>query len=104
MWRTINRVLERGSESKSIPSLNVNCKVVTEDVKIAEALNMHFVSVGPKLAENITSKQSDNPLKYIKLNDSATFVLKPVSSQVLMCLNQLKNGRACSPIKYLQPW
>ena len=100
MWRAINRVLERDSESKSIPSLNVNGKVVTEDGKIAEALNMHFVSVGPKLAENITSKKSDNPLKYIKSNDSATFFLKPVTSfQVLMCLNQLKNGKACGPDK-----
>ena len=39
---------------------------MNEDGKLAEALNMHFVSVGPKHAENITSKQSDNPLKYIK--------------------------------------
>ena len=90
----------RDSESRSIPSLNVNGKVVTEDGKIAEAFNMHFVSVGPKLAENITSKQSDNPLKYIKSNDSATFVLEPVTSfQVLMCLNQLKNGKACGSDK-----
>ena len=47
---------------------------MTKDGKITEALNMHFVSVGPKLAENTTSKQSDNPLKYIKSNDSAIFV------------------------------
>ena len=99
-WKTINRVLERDSACKSIPSLNVNRKVVTEDGKIAEALNMQFLSVGPKLAENITSKHSDNPLKYVKSNYSATFVLKPVNSfQVLMCLDQLKNGKACGPDK-----
>ena len=99
-WKTINRVLERDAECKSIPSLTVNRKVVTEDGKLAEALNMQFVSVGPKLAENITSKHSKNPLNYIKSNDSATFVLKPVTSfQVLMCLNQLKNGKECGPDK-----
>ena len=100
MWKTINRALERDSTCKSISSLNVNGKVATEDGKLAETLNMHFVSVSPKLAENITSKQSDNPLTYIKSNDSTTFVLKPVTSfQVLMCLSQLKNGNAGGPDK-----
>ena len=34
---TINRVLERDSDIKSIPSLNVSGKVVTEDDKLADA-------------------------------------------------------------------
>ena len=69
MQKIINRVLERDSTSKSIPSLNMNGNVVTEDSILAEALNMHFASVGPKFAEKIASKQSDNPFKYIKSND-----------------------------------
>ena len=63
VWKTINRVLERETGGKSILSLNVNGKVVIEDGKLVEALNMHFASVGPKLAENIASKQNDNPFK-----------------------------------------
>ena len=65
MWKTIKKILERERDSadKSIPSLNVNGNVVIEDSKLAEALNMHFVSVDPKLAKNIPSKQSDNPFK-----------------------------------------
>ena len=63
MWKTINRVLERDSTGKSIPSLNVNDKVVTEDSKLAEALNTYFVSFGPKLAENIASKQKRQSIK-----------------------------------------
>ena len=35
MWKTINRVFETDSESKSIPSLNVKGEVVTEDDYIA---------------------------------------------------------------------
>ena len=50
MWKIFNRVLERDSAGKSIPSLNVNGNVVNEESKLAEALNMHFVSVGPKLS------------------------------------------------------
>ena len=72
MWKTINRVLERDSACKSISSRNVNGKVVTENGKLAEALNVHFATVGPKLAENITPMQCDNPLKYIESKDSAT--------------------------------
>ena len=88
VWKIINRVLERNSGGKSIPSLNENGKVAIEDGKLAEALNMHFVSVGPKLAENIASKQSDNLFKYIKSNDSASLVLKSVnSSHILKCFN-----------------
>ena len=61
---------------------------------------MHFVSVDPKLAENIASKQSNNPFRCIKSNDLASFVLKPVTgSHVLKCLKQLRNGKACGPDK-----
>ena len=34
IWKTINRVLERDSEGKSIPNLNVNGKVLTEGGKL----------------------------------------------------------------------
>ena len=44
MRKTINRLLARDSAGESIPSLNVNGNVVTEDGKLAEVLNMHFVS------------------------------------------------------------
>ena len=87
MWKTINRVLNRDSAGKSISSLNVNGKVVTGEGELAEALNQHFVSVGPKLADKIKTTPSDNPLKHIKPNDSATLMLKPVTnSQVLKSL------------------
>ena len=62
MWKKINRVLERDSAGKSIPGLDVNDKVVTEDGKLPEALNMHFVSVGLKHL----SASKRNPFKYIK--------------------------------------
>ena len=73
---------------------------MTGEGELAEALNQHFVSVGPKLAEKIKTTPNDNPLKHIKPNDSATLILKPVTnSQVLKSLKQLKNGKACGPDK-----
>ena len=55
---------------------------------------------GSKLSKNIESKQSENLFKYIKSNDSATFVLKPATrSQVLMCLEHLNNCKARGPYK-----
>ena len=100
MWKTINRVLNRDSVGKSISSLNVNGKVVTGEGELAEALNQHFVSVGPKLADKIKTTPNDNPRKHIKPNASATLILKPVTnSQVLKSLTQLKNGKACGPDK-----
>ena len=100
VWKTINRVLNKDSASKSISSLNVNGKVMTEEGELAEALNQHFVSVGPKLVEKIKTTPNDNPLKRIKPNDSATLILKPLTnSQVLKSLKQLKNGKACGPDK-----
>ena len=41
----------RDSASKSISSLHVDGKVVTRGGELVEALNRHFDSVGPKLAE-----------------------------------------------------
>ena len=100
MWKTIDKVLNKDSASKSISSLNVNGKVVTREGELAEALNQHFVSVGPKLTEKIKTTPNDNPLKHIKSNDSATLILKPVTnSQVLKKLKRLKNGKACGPDK-----
>ena len=100
MWKTINRVLTKDSVGTSISSLNVNGSVVTGEGELTEALNQHFVSVGPKLAEKIKTSSSDIPLKHIKLNDSGTFILKPVTKyQVLRNLQQLKKCKACGPDK-----
>ena len=95
-------MLNRDSAGKSISSLNLSGKVVTGESDLAEALNQHFVAVGPKLAEKIKMTPSDNPLKHIKPNDSATLILKPVTnSQVLKSLKQLKNGKECGPDEIL---
>ena len=34
-------------------------------MKIGEAFNRHFISIAPKLAENIETKDFGDPLKYL---------------------------------------
>ena len=89
-------MLNKDSADTTIFSLEVNGRVVTGEGEIAEALKQHFVSVGSKLAEEIKTTPSDNPLKHIKPNDSGTLIK---NSQVLKSLKQLQNGKACGPDK-----
>ena len=60
MWKAINKVLDKDSDSTEISSLYVQDKVLTRKRDIAQALNHHFVTVGPKLSSKIESRQDDD--------------------------------------------
>ena len=48
---------------------------------IAEAFNNHFITIGPKLAEKIETKESDNLLKYFTNENAPTspnFEFQPI--------------------------
>ena len=53
MWKTINKVLNKSSQSITTSCLDVEGNRITKEADIAEALNHHFVTVGPKLAGKI---------------------------------------------------
>ena len=53
MWKTLNSVLNRDSTLTSIQLLNVDGCNITGDKRLAEALNQHFVAVGPRLADEL---------------------------------------------------
>ena len=58
---------------------------------IAEALNNHFITIGPKLAEKIETKESDNPLRYFTNENAPTapsFEFQPISSDLIK--NEIK--------------
>ena len=66
---------------------------------IAQALNHHFVTVGPKLSSKIESRQDDDPVGHLKsqTNDMA---LTPVDdATVLKAIKSLKNGKSPVPDK-----
>ena len=47
-------------------------QLIEKQKGIAEAFNGHFTMIGPKLAEKIVTKESDNPLKYFADEDAST--------------------------------
>ena len=99
MWHTINRVSEKSSKSTMPASLNIEGRKLTKEGDILEALNHHFVSVGPKLASKIEQNANDDPLKHID-NEPNTMRLTPVDDNyVHKGIEQLKNGKAPGPDK-----
>ena len=98
MWKTVNKVLNRNTAATTISSLNVSGKIRTWDRCITEAANHHFTTAGPKLAAQIKSSTSDDPLKHIKNELSARITFQPVSnSRALQYLRNLKPGKASGP-------
>ena len=55
MWRTINKVLDKAPYSSTITQIRDGSKTVSYSKQIANALNSHFVNVGPRLASRIES-------------------------------------------------
>ena len=76
MWRTINKV-----NTVSLSSLEIAGKYLTRERDVVEAMNHHFVSVGPKLAEKIISKPGDDCLRYIN-PESNEMVFKSVDENL----------------------
>ena len=56
MWKAINKVLGKKENSVKVSSVEIEGNFLTRERGILEALNQHFVSVGPNLAKKITAK------------------------------------------------
>ena len=67
--------------------------------QIAEKLNEHFVSVGPKLASKLEVKPDDDPTTYLhSIDANQKFSFKMMSEETMLTsLNMLKNGKAPGP-------
>ena len=97
MWKAVNKVLNRDTNSVGVSSLDIEGRTLTKEKDIAEALNQHFVTVGPKLAEKLESKNDDDPL--IKINAQTNKLkLKLIDhTYALNAVSKLKNGKAPGP-------
>ena len=78
-------------------SLNVQGKVLTRQRDIAQTLNHHFVTVGPKLSNKIESLPDTDPVSQFKIHtNDLTFT--PVSvTTVLTVIKNLKSGKSPGP-------
>ena len=53
MWKAINKVLDKATPSTEVSTLDVEGRTTTKEKDIAEALNHHFTTIGPKLASKL---------------------------------------------------
>ena len=98
MWKTVDKVLSRVTATTTNSSLNLCGKKTIGDRCRDEVSNHHFTTVGPKLAAQIKTLPSDDPLKDISNEPSARVKFQPVSnSQVLQYLRNLKPGKSSGP-------
>ena len=99
LWRIFNTVLDRFSNSAVPTSLAIDRKKLNRDRDILQALNHYFVSVGPKLANQIEQNSNDDPLKHIA-QEVRLMSLTPVHcNYVRKAIQQPKNGKAPGPEK-----
>ena len=101
MWRTINKVLDKDPNSSTITQIRDGSKTVSDSKQIANALNSHFVNVGPRLARRIEVKLGDDPLCHFHNRTEETiFQFKHVNeSTVLEYIQNLKQGKSAGPDK-----
>ena len=99
MWKTINKVLDKSSQSITTSCLDVEGNRITNEADIAEALNHHFVTVGPKLAGKIEQRTNDDPLNYVVKQSSVKKFNLVSDIFILNSIKQLKNGKAPGPDK-----
>ena len=91
MWKTINKVLNKSLCSTTPRSVMYDCQHIENQKGIAETFNNHFITIGPKLAEKIETKESDNPLKYFTNENASTapnFEFQPITSDLIK--NEIK--------------
>ena len=76
-----------------LSSVEVDGKCLTREHDALEALNRHFVSVGPKLAKKIVSRPGDNCLQNIKPEKKVMKFKTADNGFIMNAIKQLKRSR-----------
>ena len=71
MWQAIDKVLHRSSNSAIPTSLAIEGKRLNRERYIVEAVNHHFLSVGPELADQFEQNSDDDTLKHFAREESS---------------------------------
>ena len=91
MWKTINKVLNKSQCCKTPRSVMYEGQHIEKQKGMAETFTNHFITIGPKLAEKIETKESVDPLKYFTNENAPTgpnFEFQPITSDHLK--NEIK--------------
>ena len=96
-WQTINEPSSRKSGKKLVTSLKVNGVSITNPTVPSNQFNNHFATIGPELASNIDSSNSDGFQKYLTGTDKRFQLPYPTSTnKVLSLLNRLNKSKAAA--------
>ena len=71
-WKTVNKLLNKKSETTEIPHLDVDGEIITDTSKKAEELNKYFANIGKTLNSNFEKQDNDKkPESYLpKVNST----------------------------------
>ena len=93
-WKTINNLLGKETKHSKVNELNINDKNLTSPSEIAEGFNEFFSEIGPKLAEEIGTCNS-NFKQYIQKNKSEFAAFEAVTvNNIYRLLCQLPSAKA----------
>ena len=96
-WKILKQAMGRDVKATSIDHVKLgDDDIISDKLKISEAFNEHFVSLGERLAEEIPESAftSGDYLSKTKKN-SAKFVFRKIQpNQIMKLLSKLKNGKA----------
>ena len=96
----MNCLLEKDVKSTNLSSIESGSRTLNKDYDmLEEALNRHFVSIGPDLAKQIKSKSDDDCLKQIIPENSEMLFVTVDEVYILNTINQLEKGKASDPDK-----
>ena len=97
-WDGIKSIINISNmKSMSPSSLNVNNKINTNPVDIANCFNDYFSNIGSKLAEKIFPSKYDH-LHYLKCSNPVSIFIKPTSTiEILNLISTLNNNKSSGP-------
>ena len=86
VWKTINKVLDTHSNLIHTPlSVIYEGQHIKKPFEIVDLINIHFISIGPKLADDIETRANNDPLKYVcneELPDKTSFKFQRVDPEL----------------------
>ncbi len=94
IWSVINELLNRPSKSRNIDSLIVDGEHITDEQTIADKINIHFASIGTKVADsvpNIDKSYRD----YLPERENRNIEFKPLTiSQILEAILSINSKKS----------
>ena len=87
-------LLRENLGKKLVASLKVNGVSITNPTVLSNQFNNHFATIGPELASNIDSSNSDGYEKYLTGTDKRSQLHPTSTNKVLSLLNRLNKSKA----------